>query len=158
MGENFIHSFQRREKLENPKILSTHSKGERGWKRVMGENFYVQIKKERDVWGRKKNCSPLPKEDVEERKIKLSIHFQRRESLGGNEKKKTTHSKREKNWKQNQQENKISTQIVKEEKLWDGKTKTNHYERKGCFIISLATQFLSCVGHLQLTIFIRCEC
>ncbi len=54
----------------------------------MGENFYVQIKKERDVWGRKKNCSPLPKEDVEERKIKLSIHFQRRESLGGNEKKK----------------------------------------------------------------------
>jgi hypothetical protein len=25
---------------------------------------------------------------VEERKIKLSIHFQRRESLGGNEKKK----------------------------------------------------------------------
>jgi hypothetical protein len=49
MGENFIHSFQRREKLENPEILSTHSKGERGWKRVMGENFYVQIKKERDV-------------------------------------------------------------------------------------------------------------
>jgi len=26
MGENFIHSFQRREKLENPEILSTHPK------------------------------------------------------------------------------------------------------------------------------------
>jgi hypothetical protein len=33
-----------------------------------------------------------------------------------------------------------------------------HYEKKGCFVISLATQFLSCNDHLQLTIFLHCEC
>ncbi len=35
---------------------------------------------------------------------------------------------------------------------------SNHYEKKGCFATSLATQFLSCSGHLQLIVFICCEC
>ncbi len=35
---------------------------------------------------------------------------------------------------------------------------TLHYEKKGCFVIGLATQFLSYIGHLELTLFIRCEC
>ncbi len=30
--------------------------------------------------------------------------------------------------------------------------------KKGCFVTSLATQFLSCIGHFQLTVFICCEC
>jgi hypothetical protein len=30
--------------------------------------------------------------------------------------------------------------------------------KKGCFATSLATQFLSCIGHLHLTVFICCEC
>jgi hypothetical protein len=33
-----------------------------------------------------------------------------------------------------------------------------HYEKKRCFVIGLATQFLSCIRHLQLIIFICCEC
>ncbi len=33
-----------------------------------------------------------------------------------------------------------------------------HYEKKMCFATSLATQFLNCIGHLQLTIFICYEC
>ncbi len=74
-------------------------------------------------------------------KNKIINPLSKERKFRGKWEKKTTHSKREKSWKQNQQENKISTQIVKEKKLWDGKIKTNHYERKGCFIISLATQF-----------------
>jgi len=31
------------------------------------------------------------------------------------------------------------------------------YEKKVCFVIALATQFLSCIEHLQLTVFIHCE-
>jgi len=30
--------------------------------------------------------------------------------------------------------------------------------KKGCFVTSFATQFLSCIGHLQFTVFICCEC
>jgi hypothetical protein len=30
--------------------------------------------------------------------------------------------------------------------------------KNGCFTIGLTTQFLSCNDHLQLTIFLRCEC
>jgi hypothetical protein len=33
-----------------------------------------------------------------------------------------------------------------------------HYKKKRCFAIGLVIQFLSCIGHLQLTIFISCEC
>jgi hypothetical protein len=33
-----------------------------------------------------------------------------------------------------------------------------HYEKKGCFAISLAIHFLSYKGHLQLAIFICREC
>ncbi len=33
-----------------------------------------------------------------------------------------------------------------------------HYEKKGCFVTNFAIQFLSCRGHLQLSIFICCEC
>jgi hypothetical protein len=33
-----------------------------------------------------------------------------------------------------------------------------HYEKKRCFATSLATQFLNCIGHLQLTIFICYDC
>jgi hypothetical protein len=33
-----------------------------------------------------------------------------------------------------------------------------HCEKKGGFTTSLATQFLSCKGHLQLIIFICCKC
>ncbi len=32
-----------------------------------------------------------------------------------------------------------------------------HYEKKGCSTTNLATQFLSCIRHLQLIIFICCE-
>jgi hypothetical protein len=95
MGENFIHSFQGRDKLENRKILSTHSKGERGWKRGMGEIFLCKLKKKGGL-REKNNCSPIPKEDVEERKIKLSIHFQRREGLAGDEKRNHPFQKRKK--------------------------------------------------------------
>ncbi len=28
-----------------------------------------------------------------------------------------------------------------------------HYEKKGCFATGLATQFLGCIGHLQLTVY-----
>jgi len=38
-----------------------------------------------------------------------------------------------------------------------GKHGNIHYEKKRCFAIGLAIQFLSCIKHLQLTIFIRCE-
>jgi hypothetical protein len=31
------------------------------------------------------------------------------------------------------------------------------YEEKGCFVIGLAIQFLSCRRHLQLIVFICCE-
>jgi hypothetical protein len=31
------------------------------------------------------------------------------------------------------------------------------YEKKVCFATSLVTQFLSCIDHLQLTVFIHCE-
>ncbi len=31
-------------------------------------------------------------------------------------------------------------------------------KQNGCFTTSLATQFLSCIEHLQLTLFIHCEC
>ncbi len=33
-----------------------------------------------------------------------------------------------------------------------------HYEKKGCIIIGLATQFLNCIEHLQFTVFICQEC
>jgi len=33
-----------------------------------------------------------------------------------------------------------------------------HYEKNGCFAIGLAIQFLNCKTHLQLIVFIRCEC
>jgi hypothetical protein len=33
-----------------------------------------------------------------------------------------------------------------------------HYEKNGCFATGLKTQFLNCIGHLQLTIFICYEC
>jgi hypothetical protein len=33
-----------------------------------------------------------------------------------------------------------------------------HYEKNGCFVIGLATQFLSCIKQLQCIIFICCEC
>jgi hypothetical protein len=33
-----------------------------------------------------------------------------------------------------------------------------HYEKKGCFVIGLASQFLSCKRHLQLIVFICHEC
>jgi hypothetical protein len=33
-----------------------------------------------------------------------------------------------------------------------------HYEKKGCFATRLETQILSCIEHLQLTVFICCEC
>ncbi len=33
-----------------------------------------------------------------------------------------------------------------------------HYEKNGCFAIGLATQVLSCKGHLQLIVFIHREC
>lgn len=45
MGEKKIQSFQRREKLENPEILSTHSKGERVCKRGMGGEKLRKLKK-----------------------------------------------------------------------------------------------------------------
>jgi hypothetical protein len=45
-----------------------------------------------------------------------------------------------------------------EEKGEKGQMKDCHYEKRGCFPIGLATQFLSYIGHLQLTIFIHCEC
>jgi len=35
---------------------------------------------------------------------------------------------------------------------------TKHYEKKGCFAIGLAIQFLNCKEHLQLLVFIRHEC
>jgi len=37
-------------------------------------------------------------------------------------------------------------------------TTSNHYEKKGCFAIGLVIQFLSCIRHLQLIVFIHCEC
>ncbi len=37
-------------------------------------------------------------------------------------------------------------------------SKIDHYEWKRCFATSLATQFLSCIKHLQLILFICCEC
>jgi hypothetical protein len=33
-----------------------------------------------------------------------------------------------------------------------------HYEKNGCFVIGLTTQFLNCRKHLQLIIFIRYGC
>ncbi len=35
---------------------------------------------------------------------------------------------------------------------------SNHYEKNGCFATGLVTQFLNCIGHLQLIVFICCEC
>jgi hypothetical protein len=35
---------------------------------------------------------------------------------------------------------------------------SSHYGKMGCFATGLATQFLSCIKHLQLIVFIRCEC
>jgi hypothetical protein len=35
---------------------------------------------------------------------------------------------------------------------------TIHYKKNGCFATRLATEFLRCRGHLQLTIFIPHEC
>jgi hypothetical protein len=34
----------------------------------------------------------------------------------------------------------------------------SHYEKNGCFATSLAIQFLSYIGHLQLIVFIHFEC
>jgi len=42
--------------------------------------------------------------------------------------------------------------------LKNGQSIIIHYEKKGCFAIGLATQFSSCIRHLQLTVFIHYEC
>jgi hypothetical protein len=34
----------------------------------------------------------------------------------------------------------------------------SHNKKKRCFTTSLATQFLGCIKHLQLIVFIGCEC
>ncbi len=51
--------------------------------------------------------------------------------------------------------------IKKKKKLYPRiyqKQHTIHYEKKGCFATRLATQFLSCIRHLQFRVFICCEC